>query len=413
MSSTLETPNIVPWRQDAQVMGLVGLVHASSHFSHLLLPLMFPAFMQDFGLGYAQLGLLMSVFFVVSGIGQALSGFFVDHFGARPVLYASLAMLALACASVTQAQGYGGLMCSAVLFGLGNCTFHPVDFTILNHRVSEPRLGHSFSAHGLTGKLGWAVAPTFMVGISTLSHWRTAYACAALVFVSLLLLCMFQRAHLHTEPQRPGALGASGAQSLTHSGNNLAFLRLPVVWWCFGFFVFSTMTLAVVQSFSVSIMQSLVGVSFSAATNTLTAYLVCAALGMLVGGFMAATFAKHTQIVVAGSMLCAALLLVICATTWLGPMGSMLAMAITGFAAGVGGPSRDLMIKNATPKGATGRVYGMVYSGMDVGFAIAPAMFGVLMDHGWYAATLVGVSLTLVVSAALAVVVGRQEESSV
>jgi MFS family permease len=410
MSSTLETPNMVPWRQDAQVMGLVGLVHASSHFSHLLLPLMFPAFMQDFGLGYAQLGLLMSVFFVVSGIGQALSGFFVDHFGARPVLYASLAMLALACASVTQVQGYGGLMCSAILFGLGNCTFHPVDFTILNNRVSEQRLGHAFSTHGLTGNLGWAAAPTFMVGISTLSHWRTAYACAALVFLSLLLLCMFQRAHLHTEPQRHPTQGVKPAMGASTS---LSFLRLPVVWWCFGFFVFSTMTLAVVQSFSVSILQSLVGVSFEAATHTLTAYLVCAALGMLAGGFMAATFAKHTQAVVAGSMLSAALLLVICATTWLGPMGSMLAMAITGFAAGVGGPSRDLMIKQATPKGATGRVYGMVYSGMDVGFAIAPALFGVFMDHGWYAATLVGVSLTLVVSAALAVVVGRQEESSV
>ena len=410
MSSTLETPNMVPWRQDAQVMGLVGLVHASSHFSHLLLPLMFPAFMQDFGLGYAQLGLLMSVFFVVSGIGQALSGFFVDHFGARPVLYASLAMLALACASVTQVQGYGGLMCSAILFGLGNCTFHPVDFTILNNRVSEQRLGHAFSTHGLTGNLGWAAAPTFMVGISTLSHWRTAYACAALVFLSLLLLCMFQRAHLHTEPQRHPTQGVKPAMGASTS---LSFLRLPVVWWCFGFFVFSTMTLAVVQSFSVSILQSLVGVSFEVATHTLTAYLVCAALGMLAGGFMAATFAKHTQAVVAGSMLSAAFLLVICATTWLGPMGSMLAMAITGFAAGVGGPSRDLMIKQATPKGATGRVYGMVYSGMDVGFAIAPALFGVFMDHGWYAATLVGVSLTLVVSAALAVVVGRQEESSV
>lgn len=410
MSTTIESPQSVPWRQDAQVMGLVGLVHASSHFSHLLLPLMFPAFMKDFGLGYAELGLLMSVFFVVSGVGQALSGFFVDHFGARPVLYASLAMLALACASVTQAQGYGGLMCSAVLFGLGNCTFHPVDFTILNNRVSEQRLGHAFSTHGLTGNLGWAAAPTFMVSISTFSHWRTAYACAALVFVSLLLLCLFQRAHLHTDPQRHPAQGAKPSNG---TNTSLSFLRLPVVWWCFGFFVFSTMTLAVVQSFSVSIMQSLVGVSFEAATHTLTAYLICAALGMLAGGFMAATFAKHTQVVVAGSMLSAALLLVICATTWLGPMGSMLAMAVTGFAAGVGGPSRDLMIKQATPKGATGRVYGMVYSGMDVGFAIAPALFGVFMDHGWYAATLVGVSLTLVVSAALAVVVGRQEESSI
>jgi predicted MFS family arabinose efflux permease len=221
---------------------------------------------------------------------------------------------------------------------------------------------------------------------------------------------MFQRAHLHTEPQRHPTQGVKPAMG---ANTSLSFLRLPVVWWCFGFFVFSTMTLAVVQSFSVSILQSLVGVSFEAATHTLTAYLVCAALGMLAGGFMAATFAKHTQAVVAGSMLSAAFLLVICATTWLGPMGSMLAMAITGFAAGVGGPSRDLMIKQATPKGATGRVYGMVYSGMDVGFAIAPALFGVFMDHGWYAATLVGVSLTLVVSAALAVVVGRQEESSV
>ena len=412
MSHTTVISDATPWRQDAWVMGLVGLVHASSHFSHLLLPLMFPAFIHDFGLSYAQLGLLMSVFFVVSGVGQAMAGFFVDHFGARPVLYASLAMLALASASVTQAQGYVGLLCSAVLFGLGNCTFHPVDFTILNNRVSENRLGYAFSAHGLTGNLGWAAAPTFMVGISALSHWRTAYACAALVFVVLLLLCLIQRTHLHTDPQlKQGKQVQSTSGS--GSGSSLSFLRLPVVWWCFGFFVFSTMTLAVVQSFSVSILQSLFGVSFASATNTLTAYLVCAALGMLAGGFMAATFSQHTQRVVSLSMLSAALLLVVCATGWLGPVGSMLALAVTGFAAGVGGPSRDLMIKKATPKGATGRVYGMVYSGMDVGFAIAPAMFGVFMDHGWYAATLVGVSLTLVVSAALAVVVGRQEESSV
>lgn len=410
MMNTVDAMQAPPLKRDAWVMGLVGLVHASSHFSHLLLPLMFPAFMQDFGLSYAQLGLLMSVFFVVSGVGQAMAGFWVDHFGARPVLYASLAVLALACASVTQAQGYVGLLCSAVLFGLGNCTFHPVDFTILNHRVSEKRLGYAFSAHGLTGNLGWAAAPTFMVGISTLSDWRTAYACAALVFVALLALCVHQRVHLHTLPQEKPE---QNLLTPRHASSSLAFLRLPVVWWCFGFFVFSTMTLAVVQSFSVSILQSLYGVSFSSATNTLTAYLVCAALGMLAGGFMAATFAHHTQRVVSWSMLSAAMLLMLCASGWLGPLGSMLALAVTGFAAGVGGPSRDLMIKKATPKGATGRVYGMVYSGMDVGFAIAPAMFGVFMDHGWYAATLVGVALTLVVSAALAVVVGRQEETSV
>ena len=35
-------------------------------------------------------------------------------------------------------------------------------------------------------------------------------------------------------------------------GSDLAFMKLPVVWWCFGFFLLSTMTLAVVSFFRVS-----------------------------------------------------------------------------------------------------------------------------------------------------------------
>ncbi|MFN7446522.1 MAG: MFS transporter, partial [Curvibacter sp.] len=71
----------VPLRQDVRLIGLVGLAHASSHFSHLMLPLLFPVFMREFGLSYAELGFLMTVFFVVSGLGQAGAGFIVDRFG--------------------------------------------------------------------------------------------------------------------------------------------------------------------------------------------------------------------------------------------------------------------------------------------------------------------------------------------
>ena len=77
-------------REDAAIIGLVGLAHASSHFSHLLLPALFPVFMKEFGLSFAELGFLSTVFFFISGSGQALSGFLVDRVGARPVLFASL-----------------------------------------------------------------------------------------------------------------------------------------------------------------------------------------------------------------------------------------------------------------------------------------------------------------------------------
>ena len=395
---SLHPPVPVPLRHDATIIALVGLAHASSHFAHLLLPLMFPVFMTEFGLSYAELGLLMTVFFVVSGLGQAVAGFVVDRLGARPLLFVALGIFVLACGLASMVTGYTGLVAVAALAGLGNATFHPVDFTILNQRVSSPRLGHAFSVHGLTGNLGWAAAPAFFATFSSLYHWRTAYLAAAVMYLGILLLLILQRDKLSTQVVvRPADVVAE---------HDLAFMKLPVVWWCFGFFLLSTMTLAVVQSFSVSILKAMHGVSFEAATLTLTAYLLCGALGILLGGFVA-TRTAHSDRVVAWCMSVAALLLALCGTGLLGATATMLVLAGTGLAVGIGGPSRDMMIKKATPPGATGRVYGLVYSGLDVGFAISPLLFGVFMDRGWYGATLFGAAAVLLLSVVAALGVGR------
>ena len=78
-------------RHDAEIIGLVGLAHGTSHFFHLMLPPLFPWLMRDFSLSYTEAGLLMTVFFVVSGVGQAVAGFVVDRIGARPVLFFGIA----------------------------------------------------------------------------------------------------------------------------------------------------------------------------------------------------------------------------------------------------------------------------------------------------------------------------------
>ena len=380
-------------------MGLVGLAHATSHFSHLLLPPLFPVFMREFGLSYSDVGLLMTLFFVVSGVGQALSGFLVDRVGARPVLFGALTLFTASAAIASMAQGYGWLLVSALLAGLGNAPFHPVDFSILNQRVSPARLGHAFSVHGLTGNLGWALAPVFLVGLSALADWRQAYQAAVVLYVAVIGVLFWQRARLKTE----AVVHRHGDSSRVDA----SFLRLPVVWWCFAFFMLSTMTLAVVQTYSTSILQVVHGVSLEAATVTLTAYMLCGAIGMLVGGFLAAK-SRQVDRVVAWAMGTGAALMLLAATGWMGAWGSMAILAATGFALGIGGPSRDMMIRKATPKGATGRVYGTVYSGLDVGFALSPLIFGFLMDGSWYAATLAGAAVTLLLSVYAAVGVGRR-----
>ncbi len=399
--------NPVPLKQDAAVIGLVGLAHGTSHFSHLLLAPLFPIFIRDFGLSYSDVGLLMTLFFTISGTGQALSGFVVDRLGARPVLFAAIGCFLLASLVASQATGYSGLLLVAAIAGLGNAPFHPADFTILNQRVSAPRLGHAFSAHGLSGNLGWALAPAFLVGITALADWRSAYLAAAAMYVVVLGVLFWQRDKLRTE--------VVVREANAPKNSELAYLKLPVIWWCFAFFLLSTMTLAVVQSYAPSILKNLHGVSMEVATLTISAYMLCGALGMLVGGFVAAYGPQHrlsSDRVVAYAMTAGAVLLLVCATGWLGAGGTLVALAATGFAVGIGGPSRDMMIKKATPKGATGRVYGTVYSGLDVGFALSPIVFGQFMDRGWYALTLAGAAVVLMVSVYAAVGVGRRIPST-
>ena len=403
-TATLELPadNPVAWREDASVIGLVGLAHGSSHFGHLILPLLFPVFMAEFGFSYSELGMLMTVFFVISGLGQASSGFLVDRVGARPLLFASFGLFIAACLLASVAGSYIALVAVAALAGAANAPFHPIDFTILNQRVSAPRLGYAFSAHGLSGNLGWATAPVFFAGLGAVLGWRQTYLAAATFFALVLLVLGVKREHLQTRVLL--------RNPVTDPGHAMAFMRLPVVWWCFGFFLLSTMTLAVVQGFAVSILKAMHGVSFEAATLTLSAYMMCGAVGVFVGGFVAARTLTSDR-VVAWAMGVGALLLALCGTGWLGATPTMAVLAATGFAVGVGGPSRDMMIKRATPQGATGRVYGLVYSGLDTGFALSPLIFGALMDRGLYGATLLGAAAVLMLSVGAAMGVGRRTAS--
>ena len=90
----LEPRNAESFASDAKVIGLVGGAHALSHFFQLALPPLFPLLRDEFGVSWSLLGALMGAFYVASGVSQFAAGFAVDRFGARPVLYGGLALLA-------------------------------------------------------------------------------------------------------------------------------------------------------------------------------------------------------------------------------------------------------------------------------------------------------------------------------
>jgi MFS family permease len=397
-------------RTDARVIGLVGLAHGTSHFYHLILAALFPWLKPAFGLSYAELGLLLTAFFVVSGVGQALAGFVVDRVGARRVLFFGMTMLGISALVLSVAGSYPALMAGALLAGVGNSIFHPADYTLLNQRVSRARLAHGFSVHGISGNIGWAAAPLFMTAVATVASWRTALAGAAVLPFVVLGILFLNRACLRPEPRPAAASAATGGEGI------LSFLRLRAVWMCFAFFFLTAVALGGIQAFAAIGLAQLYGISRELATGSYTAYMLASAGGMLLGGFVGVRASgagrqDHDRTVAIAFAIAAALALLLGAAVVPGWLALPL-MALIGFFSGVAGPSRDLMIRAAAPKNATGRVYGVVYSGLDSGLSVGPALFGLVMDAGHPGWLFAGIALFQALAIATAVGVGGGTRSS-
>jgi len=403
----MNTTTVGAGGRDAEVIGLVGLAHGTSHFFHLLLPPLFPWLMAEFALSFTQAGFLMTVFFVVSGVGQALAGFVVDRVGARPVLMFGVGTLGLSALTLATASSYAGLVAAAAVAGVGNSIFHPADFTLLNRRVSGARLGHAFSLHGLSGNLGWAAGSVVMAGVAAASTWRHAALVAALFGFAVLGLLLIRNRVLAegadaavAAAQRPAGRPAAGA---------LAFLGSGAVWLCFAFFVITTGAFGVLQSYGPAILHNVYALALPVASIGLTAYLLGSALGMVIGGFVGARF-EDSDFVIAPALAMSAATALLLASGLTPALLVLPLMGLVGLGVGVAGPSRDLLVRRAAMAqfGATayGRVYGFVYSGLDIGLAVSPLVFGPLLDAGRYNAPLVGVAVLQVAALLLAVTVG-------
>src|SRR6185295_10401179 len=150
---------------------------------------------------------------------------------------------------------------------------------------------------------------------------------------------------------------------------------------CFGYFILVSVPFVAMQNFGIASAMALYGMSATLASAALTCYLLGGATGILTGGFVAVRAKRHDLVAVWGMAASSAFMYAI-AAAWL-PSALLPALcAAAGFAIGVTNPSRDLIVRASTPPGATGKVYGFVYSGLDVGSMVTPLYFGWLLDGG-------------------------------
>src|SRR5439155_11127862 len=265
--------------QDIKVIGLVGAAHFMSHFFQIVLPPIFPLLKDTFGVGYAELGIIMTLMYATSGLMQTPAGILVDRLGAAPVLIGGLGLYSAAVLLYGFAPNIWVLAALAVIAGLGNCVFHPADYAILSARVEATRLGRAYGVHNFAGSLGWAAAPIAVLTLTSLFGWRVGLASLGALGLLLTLYLVVQAASLTIERPTRGSseLAARSAKTL---------LSQPILV-CFGYFTLLAIATVALQAFLPSSLVSGVGVSFEVANSALTGSLVGSALAMFAGAIIA------------------------------------------------------------------------------------------------------------------------------
>ncbi len=364
-------------RRDRRVTSLIGVSHGASHFYQLALPPLFYLINQSEGISFALLGALTAAFYVTSAVCQPLSGFLVDKFGARRILLMGLGLLAGCTTLMGVLPYYPVLFVLSVLAGVGNSVFHPCDYSIMNATISEQRIARAFSYHMFGGYVGYVSAPVAMTAIGTSVGWQPAIVIAGAVGLVLFAILWSGSRDFRDSTHERAESGAAEESF----GDSIRTLTSPPVLLCWSFFFFVAMGQMGLMTFVPTLMKEIYAFELEAAAAFVSVMIGAIMIGVLLGGYLADKLRKPDVIVTVGY--CIATLMV--TSIWYFELVSWQLFgifAVIGFMYGVVFPSRELLVRAATPKGASGKVFGFVYSGMDFGAAVTPVLFGWFVDTG-------------------------------
>jgi len=370
---------------------LIGNGHFLSHFYVLCLPPMFLIWRTAFGVSFAELGLTVAMMSGTTAILQTPVGFLVDRHGARPFLVCGALLMSLSIAAMGLATSFWQILALATLSGVGNSVIHPADYAIISGSVDQDRMGRSFALHTFSGNLGFSAAPPVIAVLTLAMGWRASLILVGLLGVPVVVSILLQS----------GILADQARHQPTHTGPRLSgreLLTSRTMLLFFAFFLLGSMAGAGVQSWLVTVLHAVKAMDLRTASTALTGYMAGSTCGVLVGGWFADAYKRHVlSFAVTLTIASAALVL---AVNWLRlpELAAIGLMFASGLALGASRTPRDVMVKDASPPGQIGKVFGFVSSGLPLGSAVTPVPCGFLIDRGHPELVLVLVAAILLLS---------------
>lgn len=359
-----------------RLVGVVSAAHFVSHYYIILLAPLLPFVRAEYGVSYTEIGLAFAAFNVVSAVGQTPAGFLVDRIGARALLVAGLLTGAGAFIIAGLVDSFWVMVAMFAVAGVGNTVYHPADYALLSQHVPSDRIGQAFSVHTFAGMLGSAVAPVTLLIMQSQWGWRGAFIGAGALGFAMAAVLLAIRIH------SPLQVNTARAHSGSHNGaTGWRLLFSAPILLNLVFFALLAMISSGLYNYSVVALGALYGTPVTTANAALSGNLLLSAIGVLIGGLLVGRTTRHAMVATIGLAVMALFTLLI-AEIDLGTLALITVMSLIGLFSGVIMPSRDMIVREITPPGSFGKVFGFVTTGFNIGGIVSPLIFGAIMDHG-------------------------------
>jgi FSR family fosmidomycin resistance protein-like MFS transporter len=139
-----------------------------------LLYVLLPVWQAEFGLGYAEIGLLRA-FYVGSMAGfQVPAGLIAERFGGPLILGLGTAIAGIGYLVAGASVGFVMLVGALILGGLGSAVQHPIGAHLVSQAFSGRRSRSALAGYNFSGDLGKMAFPAATALLLTLMPWRAA-----------------------------------------------------------------------------------------------------------------------------------------------------------------------------------------------------------------------------------------------
>lgn len=368
---------VTDWRY---MVGIVTGGHFLSHFYNLALPPLFPMIRTEFVVSNTELGVLVAAM-SLAGFLQVPMGGLVDRIGGKPVFVAGIAVTSLGVMLVGTASTFLGMVAFSLLAGIGQATFHPADYTLLDSVTAAADEGKSFGMHTFGGYAGFAVAPLIVGGLGLVYGWRMALVITGgvgVVYAAFAAITMDPAVGPAEEPATPSS---TPPDTDDEAYSTLRTLLRPGILALVVLYVALAMATVGIKTFTPLLGVDVFGLTEAGGNTMLTAYFTATAISVLIGGVLADRF-DNKRLVVVNTGIAAAILWVI--VSGIVPITSTAAGVIgfgtLGLAAGLVYPARDRIVNALSGSGSTGKSFGLVYTGGTAGAFVSPILLGAVID---------------------------------